>query len=111
MLTRQLTSEGDESGFNSQWAWALGAAIVVLGLVIFVISTAGPPEWQAGEMIALAGDSTEGLGMILLDPEQFMLPFEVASVLLLGAMVGAIVIARSKDLPKATSSEELDASE
>ena len=111
MLTRQLTSGGDESGFNSQWAGALGAAVVMLAFVVFVVNTAWPLGLEAGDVPALAGDSTKGLGMALLDPEQFMLPFEVASVLLLGAMVGAIVIARDKGHHEATSSEELDTSE
>jgi NADH-quinone oxidoreductase subunit J len=95
LLTRQLTG-GEESGFNSQWAWALGAAIVVLALVVFVINGAWPLGLEAEARPALGGDSTEGLGMALLDPDQFMLPFEIASVLLLGAMVGAIVIARDR---------------
>ena len=94
MLTRRLTEKGDESGFNTQWTGALGAAVVLLALVVFVINTVWPLGFGAESMPALAGDSTRGLGMALLDPDQFMLPFEIASVLLLGAMVGAIVIAR-----------------
>lgn len=105
MLTRRLTEKGDESGFNTQWTGALGAAVVLLALVVFVINTVWPLGFGAESMPALAGDSTRGLGMALLDPDQFMLPFEIASVLLLGAMVGAIVIARgSRDV--ATDDQE-----
>jgi NADH-quinone oxidoreductase subunit J len=105
MLTRRLTEKGDESGFNTQWTGALGAAIVVLALVVFIINAAWPLGLEVGNMPTLAGDSTRGLGMALLDPDQFMLPFEIASVLLLGAMVGAIVIARgSRDV--ATDGQE-----
>ena len=99
MLTRRLTGKGDESGFNTQWTGALGAAVIVLVLVVFIINGVWPLGLEAESLPALAGDSTRGLGMALLDPDQFMLPFEIASVLLLGAMVGAIVIARgSRDL-------------
>ena len=37
--------------------------------------------------------SLRQLGAALVDPNQYMLPFEVASVLLLVAMVGSIVVA------------------
>ena len=95
MLTRQVTEKEGAAGFNSQWAWALGATVVVLALFIYVINTAWPLG-MAGSAPTLAGDSTKRLGAALLSPEQYVLPFEIASVLLLGAMVGAIVIAREK---------------
>jgi NADH:ubiquinone oxidoreductase subunit 6 (subunit J) len=37
------------------------------------------------------------LGISLVSIEQYVLPFEIASVLLLAALVGAIVIARPED--------------
>jgi NADH-quinone oxidoreductase subunit J len=36
------------------------------------------------------------LGKALVDPEQFLLVFEVASVLLLVALVGAVIVARER---------------
>jgi NADH-quinone oxidoreductase subunit J len=111
MLTRQLAG-GDESGFNSQWAFALGAAIVVLGLIIFVINRAWPFELRTEYVPALAGDTTKALGLALVDPQQFMVPFEIASVLLLGAMIGAIVIARDKShFAETDTGEKLEADE
>jgi NADH-quinone oxidoreductase subunit J len=111
MLTRRLAG-GDESGFNSQWAFALGAAVVVLGLMVFVINSAWPFELRAEYVPELAGDSTKALGMALVDPQQFMVPFEIASVLLLGAMIGAIVIARDKSrFGEMEVGEQLDADE
>lgn len=111
MLTRKLTW-GDESGFNSQWAFALGAAIVVLGLTVFVINSAWPIELRTESVPALAGDTTKDLGVALVDPQQFMLPFEIASVLLLGAMIGAIIIARDKSrFAETDTGEKLDADE
>lgn len=96
MLTRRLV-EGVESGLNRQWAWALGAAVVVLGLLVYVINGAWPLGLEAGSVPAVPVNTTEALGIALLDREQYVLPFEIASVLLLCAMVGAIVIAREKD--------------
>jgi NADH:ubiquinone oxidoreductase subunit 6 (subunit J) len=36
------------------------------------------------------------LGVELVSPDAYLLPFEVASVLLLVALVGAVIIAREK---------------
>jgi NADH-quinone oxidoreductase subunit J len=95
MLTRRVADESLPS-MNSQWAWALGMMVVVLGLLLYTIVVTWPLGVEATGVPVLAGDSTRGLGVALLSKEQFVLPFEIASVLLLSAMVGAIVIAREK---------------
>ncbi len=41
--------------------------------------------------------TTEDLGVALVDGNQYVLPFEVASLLLTGAMIGAIVLARDTE--------------
>jgi NADH-quinone oxidoreductase subunit J len=41
-------------------------------------------------------DTITMLGQALVDPGKFLLPFEVASVLLLVALVGAVIIARER---------------
>ena len=67
---------------------ALGGAFVFLG----------SPEFSA-QAPALAFDTEallDDLGTGLVDVDRFILPFEVASVLLLAAFVGAIMIAHPK---------------
>jgi NADH:ubiquinone oxidoreductase subunit 6 (subunit J) len=44
----------------------------------------------------IAGETISALGQALVDPEQFLLPLEVASVLLLVALVGSVIIARER---------------
>jgi NADH:ubiquinone oxidoreductase subunit 6 (subunit J) len=41
--------------------------------------------------------TTTDLGVALVDGNQYVLPFEVASLLLTAAMIGAIVIARDDE--------------
>jgi NADH-quinone oxidoreductase subunit J len=90
MLTRRDMREGGRQ--THRW-WplpALMAAALFAGLAWLLSSLPGsgatPP--------ALAGDDhVLLLGQALLTPEQYVLPFEVASVLLLAALIGAIVIA------------------
>ncbi|MER3468597.1 MAG: hypothetical protein C4314_00790, partial [Thermoflexus sp.] len=55
---------------------------------------AGFPWPQAAPPVP--GDAIEALGRSLVDPVQFALPFELASVMILAALVGAIFIAREK---------------
>jgi NADH:ubiquinone oxidoreductase subunit 6 (subunit J) len=43
---------------------------------------------------SVPAEAISQLGQALVSPEYFLLPFEVASVLLLVALVGAVIIAR-----------------
>jgi NADH:ubiquinone oxidoreductase subunit 6 (subunit J) len=89
MLTRDVMSE--EAPFlNRQWGCAGAIAAVLfllLALVGFLanwrISSAAPPQ-----------DTILALGEALMST--YVLPFEVASVFLLVALIGAIVIARER---------------
>ena len=93
MLTRRdLRDSGPQL---NEKKWSAGFISVVLyGLLAFLLSTWGgfwnlAPEVGDADMIA-------DLGNALLQPDAFLLPFEVASVLLLAAMVGAVYVAANK---------------
>jgi NADH-quinone oxidoreductase subunit J len=97
MLTRSMTHLTHI--VNGQW-W-LGA---IVSLLLFVFLAAGVilPIWGqnsafAGQAISTIVGTTEDLGAALVDGNQFVLPFEVASILLTAAMIGAIVIARDDE--------------
>ena len=87
MLTSRLSPRGLEI-FNEQ---VIPAALVSGGILLVLL-------YAAWEGIRLAGpppaplDSTTALGTMFLTTH--VLPFEVASILLLVAMVGAILLAR-----------------
>jgi NADH-quinone oxidoreductase subunit J len=89
MLTRGLMKAGERS-VNSQWA-AAGAISVVLFIILFFVSvnTAWPQAPRA-----ITTDLVPALGRELMTT--YVFPFEIASLLLLAALVGAIVIAREK---------------
>jgi NADH-quinone oxidoreductase subunit J len=90
MLTgREMREAGRQT--NRWWPLpALLSAALFAGLAWLLTSMPGTHAAAP----ALAGeDSVLLLGQALLAPEQFVLPFEVASVLLLAALIGAIVIA------------------
>jgi len=75
---------------NQQLWWGLLVVVGVGALVLYLLSQ---EVWPVAATFA-AGDVTGRLAEALLGP--YVLAFEVASVILLVAMVGAIVIARAE---------------
>ena len=91
MLSRRLMSEEYEAR-NEQWHWGLLAAVPLFGILVYVLLTVNWPVVQA----PVPPEAIIQLGVGLVSPEGYLLPFEVASVLLLVALVGAVIIAREK---------------
>jgi len=95
MMTRRLM-QTSESPFNSQPLWGLFAALIVAVLLAVIVLSTWPVA-EFGEPAAAATDvlrnSTLSIGRAMVSPDQYVLPFEVVSVLLLAALVGAVVIA------------------
>jgi NADH-quinone oxidoreductase subunit J len=87
MLTRSLM-KNEDSNMNKQWAWAaLAIATLFLGMFLVILQV---PWVQAPS--AIYTDLVPHLGTSLLTT--YLLPFEVVSVLLLAALIGAFIIAR-----------------
>lgn len=95
MLTRNIMSD-EEMQINRSWGIVM--LLVLVFAVIFisqlsssdVISTTLVPlEFQGQESIIAFGEG-------LMDPAGYALPFELASLLLLGALVGGVYIAMDK---------------
>lgn len=97
MLTRSMTAMSEV--FNRQW-WvsAIAAVILLVMLVAGVVLPVWGPSGSNAEMVVSENLGTiSDLGVALVSGNQFVLPFEIASLLLTAAMVGAIVIARDND--------------
>jgi NADH:ubiquinone oxidoreductase subunit 6 (subunit J) len=90
MLTRRIM-DPHQPRFNSQWGLVGGfAALLFVGLAAVVTRVAWPVA--AGEVPA---DAIAQLGIDFVG--FYAVPFEVASVLLVVAMIGAIIIARERE--------------
>jgi NADH-quinone oxidoreductase subunit J len=90
MLTRRIM-DPQQPRFNSQWGIVGGfAALLFVGLATVVTRVAWPVA--AGEVPA---DAIAQLGVDFVGI--YAVPFEVASVLLVVAMIGAIIIARERE--------------
>lgn len=95
MLTRRLM--GITETLNSQWWVGAIVAVVTFFVIALVLYNAGQgthPLLVREPIAALSSRTVADLGAALVDPSQYALPFELASLLLTGAMIGAIVIAR-----------------
>ena len=92
MLTRDMM-DPNLVGRNRQW---IAAAVVAVALCAVLGWTVLSHEWASAAPGAVPGDSITRLGKTLVDAEGLALPFEVASVLLLVALIGAVTIARER---------------
>jgi NADH:ubiquinone oxidoreductase subunit 6 (subunit J) len=71
---------------------SLVGGLVFFGLAITIRST----SWITPTALPEPEPTTAALGRALLDPERYLLPFELASVLLLAALVGAAYLVRRR---------------
>jgi NADH-quinone oxidoreductase subunit J len=94
MLTRADLRDGSPQ-LNRGWWLNAVLAVVTFGGLVWVLQTWTGFSKMAAEMPA-GFDAVGNLGTALVSPDAFLLPFEVASVLLLAALVGAVYVAFSR---------------
>jgi len=94
MLTRQIMRDAGPQ-VNSNSSLAAGAALVLFFGVVVMLSQWSGFHVYAPELIGEENKLVE-LGKSLVSPSAYLLPFELASVLLVAAMVGAIYASWAK---------------
>ncbi len=90
MLTKH-TSEQAPPPKPLHHALILGGIIVFFGILFFAIQDSFFPE----EMLVQTEDNTKALGELIFT--QYVIPFELVSVLLTVAFIGAIVLAKREE--------------
>ncbi len=106
MLTRRMM-QTNESAFNAQPGLSAITAVSVFAIIAYILwrmRQFWPIEPAAGVPLAsrtvvpdsLLMDSVAALGRSFVSPDAFVLPFEVASILLLAALIGSIWVAWPK---------------
>jgi NADH-quinone oxidoreductase subunit J len=79
---------------NRQWGLSAVVALAFfLGLALILMRL---PNFNQLRTAAVPADSLQQLGQAMVAPVQYALPFEGASVMLLAAMVGSIMLASDK---------------
>jgi len=91
MLTRKDMRDQGPQMNRGWWAGALISVLVFGGLLFLLQGWSGLSKTAAA--IPSGFDAVAELGNALVSPNAFVLPFEVASVLLVAALVGAVYVA------------------
>jgi NADH-quinone oxidoreductase subunit J len=91
MLTRRVMQDSGPQVIRAWWLAAVLATAVFGGLVFMLSSWRG--FWNFPPTLANPDAPLVQLGLALVSPNAYVVPFEVASVLLLAALIGAIYIA------------------
>lgn len=92
MLTKQDNQEAEKQTYFRKWSVIVG--IVCFAVCVYMgIYNLEFPQTQ----VALYEDNTEKIGVELYS--KFVIPFELTSVLLLVALIGAVILAKKDDKP------------
>lgn len=83
MLTPQIMSP-EFRARNEQWIVGLVVTVALFAVLAYILVQVSWPTAPS----AVPEDSISRLGQALVSPDQYALPFEVASLLLLAALVG-----------------------
>jgi NADH-quinone oxidoreductase subunit J len=78
---------------NAGWPWAAWIAIAAFAGLVFLAGQMHNAGAQKGDVL---GDPLMALSTALVSPDAYVLAFEVASIMLLAALVGAVYIANRK---------------
>jgi NADH-quinone oxidoreductase subunit J len=92
MLTRGNVVE-EQISFNAAAGWALLLA-ALFAFALIVMLGQWPGIGAQVQTLDAGRDTVAELGTALVSPDAYVIPFEVASVLLLAALIGALVVAR-----------------
>lgn len=94
MLTRRELRDQDPQVRKGWWVAGLLGLLTFVGLA-FILS-----QWEGFSKLAAEipadADTLGSLATALVSPNAYVLPFEVASVLLLAALIGAVYVAVKK---------------
>lgn len=94
MLTRNVMQDEKKQLNKTWWAAALVCGFLCL-FVLFMMNT-----WDgfmaSTRTVPQGGENLVELGKALVDPNGYMIPFEIASLLLLAALIGAVFLAMER---------------
>jgi len=68
--------------------------VVVLGVAAIILTAVLPHDWVGSTLPMDFTDTVSGIGKLLFT--DYLILFEIASVLLLGALIGAATLARKE---------------
>ena len=88
-----LEKAAQEEQFNKQWHVGILASLVLGAMFVFVVAK-GKAIFPVDVVSMPEVENTQKIGLALY--QNYLLPFEIASLLLLVAIVGAVVMAKKR---------------
>jgi NADH-quinone oxidoreductase subunit J len=97
MLTRRMMYDDSTQFTREKWIGLAATVVIFLVLSLVILSfCAGLKDTSLLFGVEGTPATIAMLGQSLVSPDGYLLPFEVASILLLAALIGAIFIGREK---------------
>jgi NADH-quinone oxidoreductase subunit J len=92
-----LDEQAKERQFNGQW-WVALACVVLVGAQVFYFIRQGSDALRLPPAVDTSVNMTKGNTEMIADAlfSEYLLPFEIASLLLLVAVVGSVVMAKKR---------------
>jgi NADH-quinone oxidoreductase subunit J len=97
VMVSPVAPKGNHPQTNAGWWLPALASLALFGGLFWMLSLWAGFTAQAPLLAANSSDRLKLLGEQLVSPNAYVLPFELASVLLVAAMIGAIWVAREKN--------------
>jgi NADH-quinone oxidoreductase subunit J len=91
MLTRRVMQDTGPQ-INNNWQWAVVLSVILFAGLTLLLVNSGISITSLPDLPENV-DTVSALGQALVSPSAYVIPFELASVLLLAALIGAIVVA------------------
>ncbi len=94
---------------NNQWMLSLGLAVVFFLMLVSVVSPfmdeVGVEDWSTDfkedNPAVVPDDTLVDFGQSIVDSQRYLLPFEIASILLMAALIGAVLLVSPPNKSKA----------
>jgi NADH-quinone oxidoreductase subunit J len=91
VMLLNVDKESSAARANRFWPWMIAFGVLIAGEIMLLISRGSFPI-EADPPIWLAGTGVKELGIVLY--QKYLVPFEIASVILLVGLVGAVMLAK-----------------
>jgi NADH-quinone oxidoreductase subunit J len=93
VMLLNVDRESSAARANRFWPWMAAFGVLIAGEIVLLIARSTFPI-ENGQTMMLAGTGVKELGMVLY--RNYLVPFEIASVILLVGLVGAVMLAKKK---------------
>lgn len=94
VMLLNVDKESTAARANKFWPWMTVFGILIAVEIVFLVSRGSFPA-DTGQPMRLGNMGIRELGVVLY--QQYLVPFEVASVILLVGLVGAVMLAQKRE--------------